>query len=466
MLFALMLALAAPADWVPARWNWTDPATLDLLEGVPVNCLLLKWDPAQSQSLSLFATRAADRKVVTLAVIGPRPDLVDAARQAMRAKMTGIVLEGDFPEGAADGVRDALADSKPVVIELSSRNRMKLGGSAPILATYQGVWPGIQVMDDGHAKAGPSGSAWIDTNSGFIRAVKAWGSTPLWIGNLPPPKAVVTGERYSQVICDAAMVGARWIIALDDDFARRLKDKDPATVKQWRRMGQHAQYYEDHKEWRAFKPAGEFALIQDVNDGALLSGGILDMIATKHTPVKPIPRQKLTGAQFKGISMAVNVDGSSLTPEQKEVLRSFTRSGGTLLTAPPGWKDNASGAQLDPTKTDQITLEKAETERLDTIWKEVNSMIGRRNLGARLFNVSTMLCDLIASPDGKEVIVQLVNFADYPVESVAVHVLGNFKRARVYTPEEGEKTVEVYKTDEGSGVDIDKISVCATLRLD
>jgi hypothetical protein len=164
--------------------------------------------------------------------------------------------------------------------------------------------------------------------------------------------------------------------------------------------------------------------------------------------------------------MAVNVDGSSLTPEQKEVLRSFTRSGGTLLTAPPGWKDNASGAQADQTKTDQITLEKAEMERLDTIWKEVNSMIGRRNLGARLFNVSTMLSDLIASPDGKEVIVQLVNFADYPVESIAVHVLGNFKRARLYTPEEGEKTLEVYKTDEGSGVDIDKISVCATLRLD
>ena len=44
MLFALMLALAAPVDWVPARWNWTDPATLDLLQGTPVNCLLLKWN--------------------------------------------------------------------------------------------------------------------------------------------------------------------------------------------------------------------------------------------------------------------------------------------------------------------------------------------------------------------------------------------------------------------------------------
>ena len=48
----------------------------------------------------------------------------------------------------------------------------------------------------------------------------AWGDAPLWLGNLPPPKTAVTGERYLQAICDAAIVGARWILALDDDFRR------------------------------------------------------------------------------------------------------------------------------------------------------------------------------------------------------------------------------------------------------
>ncbi len=460
MLFALMLALAAPAHWVPARWNWTDPASLDLLQGTPVNCLLLKWNAGQAQEIAAFAGHAAERRIATLAIIEPKGDPADAARQAMRARLSGVVLEGDFPEGTASRVRDALADSKAVVVELTSRNRMKLGAPAPILATNQGVWPGIQVMDDGHAKAGPSGAAWIDTNTGFVRAVRAWGETPLWLGNVPPPKTVVTGERYLQAIGDAAMVGARWIVALDDDFARRLRDKDPSTLKQWQRMGRHLQYYEDHKEWRAFKPGGKFALVQDVNDGGLLSGGILDMIAVKHTPVRPVARQNLNIAAFKDVSMAVNVDGESLTPEQKEVLRSFTRSGGTLLTGPPGWKSKP------PANADQITLEKQEMERLDSIWKEVNSMIGRRNLGARLFNVSTMLSDMLSSPDGKQVIIQLVNYADLPVESITVHVLGNFTRARLYTPEDGERNLEVYTNEEGTGVDVDKVSVCATLRLD
>src|SRR5713226_896208 len=213
--------------------------------------------------------------------------------------------------------------------------------ACPACPTLWATSAGIQIMEDGHAKAGPSGTAWIDTNTGFVRAVRAWGDTPLWLGNLPPPKTAVTVERYLRVICDAAIVGARWILALDDDFARRLKDKDASALKQWRRMAAHLQYYEDHKEWRAFKPAGKFALVQDVKDGSLLSGGILDMIAVKHTPVRPVPRQRLNAAAFKDVTMAVNVDGESLTPEEKEVLRSFTRSGGTLLTGPPRWKAQA-----------------------------------------------------------------------------------------------------------------------------
>src|SRR2546428_4154422 len=103
MFFALLLALASPPDWVPARWNWTDPATLDLLQGTPVNCLLLTWNSSLPKAAGAFADKAAQRGVVTLAVIHPMDPVHDAARQAVRgAGMNGIVLEGDFPEGTAD----------------------------------------------------------------------------------------------------------------------------------------------------------------------------------------------------------------------------------------------------------------------------------------------------------------------------------------------------------------------------
>jgi hypothetical protein len=131
-----------------------------------------------------------------------------------------------------------------------------------------------------------------------------------------------------------------------------------------------------------------------------------------------------------------------------------------LLTGPADWKQSAS------TQPDQITLDDQQTRRLDDIWHDINSMIGRGNLGVRLFNVSSMLSNLLISPDGSQELVQLVNYSNYPVESVTVHALGQFHTAYLYTPDGPEKKLETYQVDEGTGVDIDKVNVSAALRLE
>jgi hypothetical protein len=460
MFFALLLALVSPGDWVPARWHSLEAKSLELLANTPINCLLVQWKAEQKAALAAFASNAASRGVATLAVISPGGDPIGVSREAVQSKLTGVVLEGDFPQGTAERVRDGLADSKAPVIELTSRRRMKLGSNAPVLGTYQGVWPGIEVLEGGAAKAGPSGSPWINTNAGFLRVARAFGGSAIWIGNRPPPKMAMTAENYLQAIGDAAIVAARWIVALDEPFEARLRQGDPAALAQWKRIGRYLQFYEEHPEWRALEPAGKLAIVQDPNNGALLSGGILDMIAARHTPVRAVPPQRLNLDILRESTMAVDVNSDALTAQQKETLKAFTRSGGTLLTGPPGWKDQP------PLKDDQITLDDKELKRLDDIWHDVQSMIGRSNLGARLFNVSSMLSNLLASKNGKEVVVHLVNYSSYPVESVTVHVLGNFKHARLYTPEGPARDLEVYKNDEGTGIDIDKVSVCATLLVD
>ena len=92
-----------------------------------------------------------------------------------------------------------------------------------------------------------------------------------------------------QAISDAAIVGARWIIALDPDFSRRLiAGEEPSRCGVAKDDGA-ARYFAAHPEWLDMKPAGQLAILQDVDSGALLSGGVLDMIAVKHTPVRPVP---------------------------------------------------------------------------------------------------------------------------------------------------------------------------------
>ena len=96
----------------------------------------------------------------------------------------------------------------------------------------------------------------------------------------------------------------------------------------------------------------------------------------------------------------------------------------------------------------------------------MNSMTGRRNLGVRLFNVSSMLSNFVESDDHKQSVLQFVNYSGFPVENVTVHVLGKFKSARLLSPGSPPKTVEVYEVEEGTGVDVDSVTVAATLLLE
>ncbi len=455
-MFLAFLLLAGLGDWVPARWASNDVKSLDLVAETPINCILID-RPLWSQS---FAQEAAKRGIATLAVVHPGSDSIADARLVKSFGFSGVVMQGAFEEAAAERIRKVLADSAIPLVELTTRGRMRFDSSAPIVGTFQGVWPGVQAQDDhGSAKSGPSGAPWINTNTGFLRFARASTKSAIWIANPPPEKTAVSLAQYLHAIGDAGMTGTRWVVSLDEDFNRRVLAREAGALQNWRQIGSHLKYYEDHKDWRSMRAHSQLALVEDVDTGALLSGGVLDMIAVKHTPVRPIPYGKITAAAMEGAKMAVDVNPAALSPGQRDVLKAFTRSGGTMLTGPPGWK-------FDTLRKDDITLGKDDLSRLDEIWKELNSLTGRTNLGARLFNVSSMLSNLLEAPDQKQLVLQLVNYTDFPVENITAHVLGSFHKARLFRPNEAPRTLETYAVEDGTGIDIDKIGALATLILE
>lgn len=453
MLFAIA-ALAALPDLVPARWASSDPASLDLVRSTPVNCLLVE----QSNWSKAFNDEAAKRGVTAFALIYPGPEAPASAQRAIELRFAGGVLEGAFDAAQRSAVRKTLTAANASIIELTLRSDLPLDGKAPVIGTFQGVWPGVQIDEGGTHKAAPSGAPWIDTNTGFLRFARASTTSTMWMANQPPKGQSFGAERYIQAIGDAAMAGARWVIALDEQFNAKLLSGDKKTVDAWRRIAKVLEYFEAHKDWRRAEPFAKLALVEDADSGALLSGGILDMIAVKHTPVRPIPSRRLDQKSLAASQLAVNVDPESLNADQKEALKVFTRAGGTLLTGPPGWKFPT------PAKG-QITLEKDDLKKLDDIWRELNSMTGRKNLGARLFNVSSMLSNLLELPGRNEVLLHLVNYSDFPVENVTVHVLGSYKSAMLYSAEGQPISVTGYPVDDGTGFDIDRVASVATLLL-
>jgi len=457
-MLAALLMVAAITDWVPARWSSNDPSTLTLLQGTPVNCLLME----QNLWSGPFVSKAAQRNVVVLGLLHPGGDPAQSVRTAREQGLRGVVLEGDFPEPEADSARKSASSASLVLVELPSRRGVRFGSGAEILGTSQGVFPGILPVDEkDKAHAMPSGGPWIDTNAGFLRYARALHNGEFWVAVKPPEKQVLKPGRYLQAIGDAAMLGARWVVALDSDLTQRLLARDPNAIRDWKKIGQYLQFYEDLKGYRGLPAYGKLAVVQDASSGALLSGGVLDMIAVKHTPVRPVPGSILSADTLDKASMALNVDPESLTPEEKEVLKNFTRHGGTVLNGPPGWKMSSSG-------DNQITMDKDDVAKLDEIWKGVNTMINRGNLGVRLFNVSSMLSYLQAGKDGKQAVLQLVNFSDYPVEDVTAHVLGKFRKAWLLTPEGGKKALEPYEVEEGpaTGLDINLVPVSAVVVME
>jgi hypothetical protein len=248
VLAVLLAATAVAADWVPARWASNDPKTLELVAGTPVNCLLVErnlWSPA-------FSDEAAARSIVILGIVQQAADPAETARQAIQAKLAGIVVEGDVDTVTFRKLAGALADAKKIAIQFPPRAAMRFDTAAPVLGTGQGVWPGIRV----EAKAAPTGGPWIDTNSGFLRFARAAVDVPIWIANRPPEKTVLPVARYLQAISDAATVGARWVIALDEPFNARLFAREPKALADWKRICVQLRFFEGHKDWRELKPYG------------------------------------------------------------------------------------------------------------------------------------------------------------------------------------------------------------------
>ena len=439
----LLTATALAGQTIPARWP-ADAATLHLLEGSSINCLLVEATGITPEFRALV-----NRKLLAVA-----HDEASAIA-ALQAGAGGLVLEGNF----TDEARVRLRELDPQLIEL--RPRAQLDFDAPIIATPQAVWPGINTHDEaGKAETGPTGAPWIDTNAGFLRFARALAppGAAIWLANRPPEKTLVSAERYLQVIADAAMLGAHWVLALDDDYLARLMRGDAKATAGWKRINALLAFYAAHPGWRRTKPYGQLAVVQDSASGGLLSGGILDMIGVKHTPLVPVPKGRLAAADLSAVKMTVNIDTANLTEAQREKLKQFTRAGGTLLSGPPGWR-------MPPPSATQITLAKEDIAKLEDIWREVNALMGRRNLGARLFNVASMLSNL--TTDGTRVVLHLVNYSDYPVDSIAVHLLGKFRRATLVTPESPTpKQLALYNNEDGSGVDIDTVSTVAVLTLE
>ena len=398
MLLAFLLAAQISAC-VPMRWAWSDTGSLNMLDGSAVTCLVV-----------------------------PDEQSAGVMREGARARGLQVLVEGKDFQIAARRV-----DVRP----------------GPLVAVGQGLWPGVRAEKEGSTEARPTGAPWVETNTGYLRYLRAslGPSAQIWLANRPPEKQVLSGQRYVQAIGDAAMSGARWLVTLDSGFTELMRQRDPRIQDSWKRINDALQFYETNRSMVEAPDYSSLALLEDPTSGALMSGGIVDMIAAKHIPLQVVPVEKLAPGAAGNAKTLLNIDPAGLSDEHKETLKAVTRSGVSLVNGPPGWR-----MTLPETA---ITFPEDQVKKLEEVWRGVNSFIWGKNFAVRVFGAHSVLSNLKRLDDGR-LALHLVNFSDYPVENIAIHTAGPFTSATLLTPR-GPRKVEAYQMEDSMGIDIDKL---------
>ena len=435
-------ALANP-DVREAISRWYDPATLSLLDGTPINCLLLtlsagagrEIEQRQQQLVTEYARRARERGLAVLGLVYPGADAAAAAVGAREAQLDGLVLEGEFPGGLAfvERLEKALAavNSAAVVIPVVP-SPLARRAARQVLAV-EGVPPGVGKAGDG-ATAGATGGMWIDSNLWLARSFQADPDRrPVWISHRSRDGAP---GIYARSIADAAAAGARWILTLDDDLRARLLRRESEALAVWRGIADSLAFFESHAEWRGFAPFGNVAIILDASGpNPANSEEYLNLVARRQIPYRVIYRSQLSAASLAGLRAALAFDLAPATEGERKTLRAFAAGGGLVLSG-PSW----GGAPKEQSYTmvaegeGEIAVYKDDSPDPQSVARDLNDLVTTPELGVSVFKAPSVLPYVSVAGGGARLLIQLVNYATEPAKSIAIWVTGSFASARLYAP--------------------------------
>jgi hypothetical protein len=492
---------ATPDRWVPVRWqggpleihrraaelkapvraeiadllgNWYKPATLDLLSESPINCLLVTWstgaeialERAQQRIAGEYAGAALARGMAVLGSVYPGADPMEAVSSAASAGLAGLVLEGDFTETQVARFFEAanLAGGKLTIIPMPASPAA--GFPSPVLATGQGTSPGVRIVSDGAILASVSSEPWIDSNSWVVRRERAHSGRPVWLGySLDDPRL----DSYLRAIADAAAAGGQWVLAPDDTLRLGLLRKDSDALGSWRRIASWLKFFEQRTDWRAFAPVGPLAIIVDPHSRqADMEGENLNLVARRRIPYEVIGRASLSEATAQRLRAILATSVTSPAAGERALLSGFAERGG-LVVAGPSW-----GTPVPPEKEyvtqslgqGRIVVYREEAPDPEALAKELLSLLGKGNLGMRLFNAPSVLCSMSASEGRRRLLVQMVNYASGSAENVTLRVDGQYRTARLLSPDSSPADVILESAGGRTELAIPRIGVYTALLLE
>jgi hypothetical protein len=464
------------AEWCPMRWpegeHWRKPDSLELVRNSPVNCVVLPWSAEPGRAAAWRPLVEAGRKA-GLSFAGwlePGAERGAAVEQAKAAGLDAVAAEG--PPGDSQALP---------LIPVAERSKLPWKLAGAIVATTEGVWPSVKSSRAGgdSADAGPTGLPWIDSNGWLARLAGALAPEKvLWLGFVPPEKLEVrNGNSYLLAVADSRAYGARWIVALDKGLSDGLASGEARFRDSWKQVVTSLEFFEKHREWRRYVPAGALAVMSDfAGDNEFLAGEALNLLGRRQLPHCIVEKSSGAAQPLDRFKAVLYPDPQPPAPELRRRLLDFVRGGG-LLIVQASLREMAGGAQASGQTHSRFDVRALGKGRMAVAKEEISDpyllaadahlLMSRRNDLYRMWNSGAVGTDYSVSPDNRKALFQMVNYSGGPASFLTVRFERRYSRARLWTLEGAEpRDVEMVVDGDRAEFRLPAIFVYAALELE
>ena len=308
------------ADTAEVLRKWQDPASLAVVQGTPVNLLVVSWaaDAGQQEALKPLIEKGKQAGLEFVGLIEGEADKPSALAAAQSAGLAAVAMEGDAPASA--GVP---------VIPWNKAAQVRSSAKSPVVGVADGVFPGLP--QGATPQGGPTNLPWVDSNGAILLIARALApDKTVWVGFDPPAKAAA--EAYQLAVADSASHGARWVISLDDGLRADLASKKQPAADTWKKAIDTVTFFEQHKEIRTYQPHGLLAVVSNFSGPDFEPGQeAVNLLPRIRQPFRVIARSRAAAASFAGLQAIYYVDKEAPDAALRKKLVAFASGGGILF---------------------------------------------------------------------------------------------------------------------------------------
>jgi len=347
-------------------------------------------------------------------------------------RIAGVVVNGAVSEEQLAQVRERL--SSPGLRVLGQEER--------------GKWPHIRLnwvtkRNDVLQVSSRTAQPWIENNAALLRIAHA--GTPATTPLLRYPWRPITLadadegpalENYLVAIAETGSFGGDLVLPLHEGFQKALLFGRPAARAGWNEIRRYLEFY----AWNLPRQYRAMANVGVVAGEPMTHFEILNLLLRHNLSAEVIAPGSLPGRDFASFQLLIVLDQPG--GEQLQSLSEFAQKGGTVVLAntkgPFPWH---GGTPLSRTEQ-QVSYRVGDGRVVEVLGPivdpnvfalEMRQLLGPDKRLVDIWNGITVLAAPYQEPDGKSVLVSILNYAHEPLP-VQLRVRGTFSLVHYETP--------------------------------